>query len=63
MREFANPDELLGTLRQVDVTPLLPKLGADAQARIDSGSLTVAEILVAAEWLGMERPEDVFRGM
>lgn len=63
MREYASPDELLGALRQVDVTPLVPRLNDGALDRIESGDLAISEMMVAAEWLGMERPEEIFRGM
>ncbi|MGI5222988.1 hypothetical protein [Nocardia sp. CA-290969] len=63
MREYASPDELLGELQQVDVTPLVLRLNEGALERLGSGDLTISEMMVAAEWLGMEKPEDIFRGM
>lgn len=63
MRNYASQGELLDALRQVDVTQLVLRLNENALERIRIGDLSVSELMVSAEWMGMEKPEDIFRGM
>lgn len=59
---IATPRQLCAALQNRSVAMLLPQLGPDAERRISTGDLTVSEIVVAAQWLGISPPFEVFRG-
>lgn len=62
LRGISTPEELFATLRARDVSGLTSRLNSGGLHRIATGKLTVSEMLVSAEWLGMPEPEEIFRG-
>ncbi len=58
---ITTPARLVEELRRHDLSALLPKLGPHAEHRLAVAELTVSELIVSADWLGIEPPVRAFQ--